>query len=286
MSQLMPYKKLMPAEKKSTGNETVIDLIYNFLNEPSLRKLSALSIGGTFPVSDFVLGKGCFAKQFWYCYDKSQPSAQQQAFLAIEDSWNGWPRNRKESEVPTTPESEILQRPVTPFTFDDENFDRTDITQVDQFIQQHKDVNRLTQPISRAEVKAFGKAFIENFGGKEENKEFCYYPFAYFENFTPETRQCVIDDFMKLGDIQYVRYYFGLDTSKDHGANRIRVVLFPIAKDQTRIQKHGVQNDLIQWSWPPFGKRLFTKDTVKEPLGIEECDRRESFQEIESAVII
>jgi len=284
MSRLMPYKKLMPAEKKSTGNETVIDLIYNFLNEPALRKLSDLSIGGTFPVSDFVLGKGCYAKQFWYCYDKSQP-AQKQVFLSIEDSWNGWPRNRKESEVPTTPESEILQKPITPFTFDDKNFDRTDITQVDQFIQQHKDGNRYAQPISRAEVKAFGKAFIENFGGKEENKEFCYYPLAYFENFTPETRQCVIDDFMKLGDIQYVRYYFGLDTAKDHGANRIRVVLVPVGKEQTRIQKRGVQNDIIQLSWPPFSKKYFENEANYEPL-IEESKSILSTSEFENAVVI
>jgi len=278
MSRLMPYKKLMPAEKKSTGNETVIDLIYNFLNEPSLRKLSDLSIGGTFPVSDFLLGKGCYAKQFWYCYDKSQATPQQQVFLAIEDSWNAWPRNRKESEVPTTPESETLRKPVTPFTFDDKKFDRTDITQVDRFIQQHKDGNELAQPISRAHVKELGKAFMDNFGGKEENKEFCYYPLAHFENFTPETRQCVIDDFMRLGDIHYVRYYFGLDTAKDHGANRIRVVLFPIGKDQTRIQRRGVQNDIIQLSWPPFSKKYFETEVNNESV--------ESIAETENAVVI
>jgi hypothetical protein len=292
MSKLMPYKKLLPAEKKSTGNETVIDLIYNFLNEPSLRALSNLSIGGTFPVSDFLLGKGCYAKQFWYCYDKNQPTPQQQVFLAIEDSWNGWPRNRKESEIPTTPESETLRKPLMPFTFDDKNFDRTDITQVDRFIQQHKNGNQLTQAISRNEVKQFGKAFIENFGGKEENKEFCYYPLAYFENFTPETRQCVIDDFMKLGDVHYVRYYFGLDTSKGHRPNRIRVVLFPVGKDQRRLVGTSGVNNIIQQSWPPpfdFGEifeEIFgTTDVVKKPNGIEQEEYNWA-SELESTTVI
>src|SRR6185369_11455140 len=139
MSKLMSYKKLMPADRKSNGNETMIDLIYNFLNEPALRALSDLAIGGTLPISNFQLGKGSCAKQFWYCFDESQSSMNKKAFLAIEDSVNEWPRDRKESEIPTMPESELLYRPSTSFAFDDSNFDRSDITQVDQFIQQYKD---------------------------------------------------------------------------------------------------------------------------------------------------
>ena len=184
----MPYKKLMPADKKSNGNETAIDLIYNFLNEPALRGLSDLAIGGTFPLSDFQLGKGSCAKQFWYCYDSSQ--AHPQVYVAIEDSKHEWPRNRKSSEIPTTPETSVLHRPVTPFTFDDQNFDRTDIAQLDRFIHQHKDGNQETKAINCVDVKSFGDAFLEKFGGKKENREFCYYPLAYFENFTPETGQC------------------------------------------------------------------------------------------------
>ncbi len=286
MSKLMPYKKLMPADKKSTGNETAIDLIYNFLNEPALRGLSDLAIGGTFPLSNFQLGKGCYAKQFWYCYDR-KASPKQKVFLAIEDSWNNWPRNRRESEIPTTPESDILHRPATPFTFDDQNFDRADITQVDEFIRQHKDGNHLTHAITRAEVKDFGKAFMQNFGGKVENREFCYYPLAHFENFTPETRQCVIDDFLKIGDVHFVRYYFGLETAKDHGPNRIRVVLFPVGKEQTRIQGIGGSNDTLQFSWPPpIGDEIFTTDSIIELSGMKQEEYSSWATEPESAIII
>jgi len=283
MSQLMPYKRLIPADKKSTGNETAIDLIYNFLNEPALRGLSDLAIGGTFPLSSFQLGKESCAKQFWYCYDHSQ--AQPEVYLAVEDSKQEWPRNRKPSEIPTTPEANTLQRPVTPFTFDDQNFDRTDIAQVDRFLQQHKDGNRITKAINCADVKSFGNAFLENFGGKKENREFCYYPIAYFENFTPETSQYVIDDFLKIGDIHHVRYYFGLETSKGHGANRIRVVLFPIGKEQTRLQGKGGVNDVLQWSWPPDGDDLFFLDRSKKSRN-NEHKSVEFFSEPHTAVVI
>jgi hypothetical protein len=165
----------------------------------------------------------------------------------------------------------MLHRPATPFTFDDQNFDRADITQVDQFIQKHRDNNRHVQAISSTEVKEFGNAFLDNFGGKEENREFCYYPLAHFENFTPETRQCVIDDFLKIGDVHFVRYYFGLETAKDHGPNRIRVVLFPVGKEQTRIQAVDGSNDALQYSWPPpVGNELSTRDSIIELSGIEE----------------
>jgi len=281
MSRLMPYKKLMPADKKSTGNETAIDLIYNFLNEPALRGLSDLAIGGTFPLSNFQLGKGSCAKQFWYCYDRSQ--TQQEVYLAIEDSPKEWPRNRKAKEIPTAPESEILHRPTTSITFDDLNFDRTDIAQIDQFIQHHKDKNQSSRAISRAEVKNFGEIFITQFGGKKENKEFCYYPMAYFENFVPETGQWVIDDFLKIGNIQYVRYYFGLETSEGHGANRIRVVLFPIGYDRKRIQRAGVTNDVLQWSWPPDDKSLFTIDSTKKRCNV---DHQFDLFEVETSVVI
>lgn len=268
MSKLMPYKKLMPAERKSNGNDTMIDLIYNFLNEPALRGLSDLAIGGTLPISSFRLGQGSCAKQFWYCFDQRQTSLHKKIFLAVEDSVNEWPRDRKASEIPTTPESEILHRPAASFTFDDRNFDRTDIAQVDQFIQQYKDANLHVETIKRGDVKKFGKAFMENFGGKEENREFCYFPLAYFENFTPETGQNVIDDFMKLGDIQYVRYHFGLETSEGHGANRIRVILFPIGKDLSKLSTNG-SNDVMQMSWPPVGDEAFDTEAIAESTHVE-----------------
>jgi len=281
----MSYKKLVPATKKITDNDTMLDLIYNFLNEPALRGLSDLAIGGTLPLSNFQLGNGSCAKQFWYCLDESQNSLNKKAFLAIEDSVNEWPRDRKESEIPTTPESELLYRPATSFTFDDSNFDRTDIAQVDQFIQQYKDTNLHTDAIRRSDVKNFGKAFVENFGGKKENREFCYYPLAYFENFTPETGQYVIDDFMKLGDIEYVRYHFGLETSEGHGANRIRVILFPVGKDLTKLSTGGT-NNVMQMSWPPptgFFKNGFkTESEVHSGIG---SISQEAYFEFENAVI-
>jgi hypothetical protein len=274
----MSYKKLLPADTKSNGNETMIDLIFNFLNEPALKGLSNLAIGGTFPLSNFQLGEGCCAKQFWYCFD--QTPTKEKVFLALENSKSEWPRDRKPSEIPTVTESENLYKPLSSFTFDDGNFDRTDITQVDQFIQQHKDENQFAEAVSRGDVKKFGKAFIKNFGGKKENREFCYYPLAYFENFTPETGQYVIDDFMKLGDIHYVRYYFGLETSKGHGANRIRVILFPVSKELTRIQSFKRTNDALQMSWPPYFKNSFETEFMQQPAGIG------SLSEIENAVIL
>jgi hypothetical protein len=276
MSRLMPYKKLMPAEMKSDGNETAIDLIYNFLNEPALRGLSDLAIGGTFPLSNFQPGEGSCAKQFWYCYDRSQRSPQ--AFLAIEDSHNAWPRDRKGSEIPTTPETNVLHRPLAPFVFDDKNFNRADITQVDQFVRQHKDGNQTVRTISRAEVKNFGQAFMEHFGGRKEDREFCYYPLAYFENFTPETGQSVIDDFLQIDNIQYVRYYFGLETAEDHGPNRIRVVLFPVGKEQTWIPSTAGACDILQFSWPPNDKMLWAMGAAPS--------LKEIVSEMEHAVVI
>jgi len=264
----MSYKKLVPASKKTTGNDTMLDLIYNFLNEPALRGLSDLAIGGTLPLSNFKLGEGSCAKQFWYCFDESQSTLNKKAFLAIEDSPNEWPRDRKPSEIPDAPDSELLYKPVTSFTFDDVNFDRTDIAQIDRFIQQYKDTNLNTEAIKRSDVKKFGKAFMENFGGRKENREFCYFPLAHFENYTPETGQYVIDDFMKLGDIQYVRYHFGLETSKGHGANRIRVILFPIGKDLTKLSTNG-SNDVMQMSWPPVGDEAFDIEAIAESTEVE-----------------
>ena len=64
------------------------------------------------------------------------------------------------------------------------------------------------------------------------------------------------DDFMKLGDIKYVRYHFGLETSEGHGANRIRVILFPVGKDLTKLAVSGA-NDVMQYSWPPVTDGAF-----------------------------
>src|SRR5579871_5292107 len=128
MSKLIPYSAREAARKGNHSMETALGLVYDFLNEPRLRKLSDLAIGGTFPVRHFKLNPKCYAKQFWFCYDKD--SRRDKVFLAMENSWRGWPRNMTEREIPRVPEASELVRPSTSIIFDDKKYDRGNISDV------------------------------------------------------------------------------------------------------------------------------------------------------------
>jgi hypothetical protein len=249
MSNLIPFKK---TDAVIGVDENAVDLIYNFLNEPGLSTLSHLALGGTLPVKDFVLKIGSFAKQFWFCYDASQKQPHKQVFLAIENSNHCWPPDRKPADYPTSPENEKLFKPTTPFAFDDKNYNRKDKDQVSDFIINHIDPNKSSVSIKRADVKKFGAAMVKAFGGKKENRGYLYYPIAYFQNYDPITHVCHIDEFMKQPNIEYVRYYFGLDKSRKHKPNRIRILLFPVAGHQKSISKFDGTTDVLEKSVPPY----------------------------------
>jgi hypothetical protein len=252
MSKLIPHKKLATA-KGAGGSETALELIYNFLNEPALKELSTLSIGGTFPMKDFQLKKGCYAKQFWFCYDANQKNPQQRIFLALENSWKGWPRNMTLKDLPKAPESATLQKPAAPFAFDDKKFDRKSIDSIDEFIHSHIDGSQTSRSVKKADVQVFSKAFVTTFGGKAPQKEYCKYPLGHMENFDPDLKICHIDEFLKQGEIHYVRYFFGLDKSRGHKVNRIRIVLFPVGPERMklRLTSAGTTADALESNWPP-----------------------------------
>jgi hypothetical protein len=245
MSKLIPYSSRTAASKGSAGG-TALGLVYNFLNEPQLRKLSDLSIGGTFPVKNFKLNPKCYAKQFWYCYAKGSLRPQQQVFLALEDSWNGWPRNRTEKQMPSSPESKTLVRPSAPFVFDDTRYNRKNIVEVSDFIQNHEDAPKSVAKITDKEVIKYSKDCVSAFGGTE--KKYCRYPLGYFENFELETKRLYIDEFMSQGDVAYVRYYFGLD--KSYRTNKIRIVLFPVSASKKALTLSAGAG-MLEESWPP-----------------------------------
>ncbi len=250
MSKLIPHKSRDSAAQGS--GETALDLIYNFLNEPSLSKMSQLAIGGTFPIKDFALAKGAFGKQFWFCFDSAQKKSTQRVFLALENSWKGWSRKMTLKDVPRVPESEKLLRPTAPFSFDDENYDRTDRNSVDRFIHAHIDGPTSSKSITRSEVQKLSKAFVSAFGGNGK-KEFCSIPLAHLENFEPESKTLHIDEFLGQGESKYVRYFFGLDKSRAHKVNRIRVVLFPIGSEKTKMKLtlSGTDVSALENTWPP-----------------------------------
>lgn len=249
MSKLIPHKS---RDSAAQGSETALDLIYNFLNEPALSEMSKLAAGGTFPIKDFHLAKGAFGKQFWFCYDASQKKSSQRVFLALESSWKGWSRKMKLKDLPTVPESEKLLKPAAPFEFDDKNYDRTDRDSVDRFIHAHIDGPKSSKAIGRKDVQKLSKAFVSAFGGKGK-KEYCSIPLAHLENFEPESKKLHIDDFLGQGDAQYVRYFFGLDKTKAHKVNRIRVVLFPVGaeKQKLKLTASGSTVSALEESWPP-----------------------------------
>jgi hypothetical protein len=251
MSNLIPYKNLLAAAGGGS-NESALDLIYNFLNEPGLKGMSELALGGTFPLKDFQLATGSFGKTFWFCYDRSQKKPAQRIFLALEDSHKGWSRKMTVKEIPGKPENKVLRRPALTFAFDDKNFNRTDKASVDLFIQSHVDANHSSKSIGAADVQKFGKALVSAFGGKAKGKGYCYYPLAHFENFEPESRETHIDNFLSQGEIHYVRYYFGLDVSKKHGPNRIRIVVFPVAAERKMLlTADGGGGQILEKSVPP-----------------------------------
>jgi hypothetical protein len=245
MSKIIPYSAREAARKGSKFTETALGLVYDFLNEPRLRKLSDQAIGGTFPVRHFKLNPKCYAKQFWFCHDKGHRDS---VFLAMEDSWRGWPRNMTEREIPRVPEASELVRPSASIIFDDKKYDRRNISEVSAFILDQKDSNKPVKKVSKDEVIQYSRNFVRAFGGKE--KRYCKYPLGYFENYELETERLYIKEFMEQGPIQYVRYFFGLD--KTYTTNRIRIVLFPIQSDRTvlRVSK-GEVSGMLEASWPP-----------------------------------
>src|SRR5579859_3134308 len=246
MSKLIPYSSRTAASKGSAG-ETALGLVYNFLNEPQLRKMSDLSIGGTFPTAYFKLNPKCFAKQFWYCYAGGSLKPQQRVFLALEDSWKGWPRNMTEKQIPSSPEAKILVRPSAPFAFDDRRYDRKNIADVSDFIQNHEDAPKAAAKITDKEVVKYSRSFVSTFGGIK--KKYCRYPLGYFENFELETKRLYIDEFMNQGEVAYVRYYFGLD--KSYRTNKIRIVLFPVSANMKPLSLNAGAVGMLEESWPP-----------------------------------
>lgn len=250
MSKLIPHKSRDSAAQG--GGENALDLIYNFLNEPALAGMSKLAVGGTFPIKDFKLAKGCFGKQFWFCYDAGQKRATQRVFLAIENSWKGWSRKMTLKDLPKFPESDKLQKPSAPFAFDDQTYDRTDRESIDRFIHAHIDGPKSSKVISSKDVQKLSKAFVAAFGGKGK-KEYCSIPLGHLENFEPESGTRHIDEFIGQGDIQYVRYFFGLDKTRSHKVNRIRVVLFPVGSQKTKLMltSSGSTMQALENTWPP-----------------------------------
>jgi len=246
MSKLIPYSSRTTANYGNRAGETALGLVYNFLNEPQLRKMSDLSIGGTFPAKHFNLNPKCYAKQFWYCFDKGG-SKVPQVFLALEDSWRGWPRNMTEKQIPSSPESKTLVKPTSPFAFDDGHYDRRNIADVNDFIQNHEDAPKTVAKVSDKEVVKYGKNFVAAFGGKD--KKYCRYPLGYFENFELETKRLYIDEFMNQGEVSYVRYYFGLD--KSYRTNKIRIVLFPVSANMKPLSLNAGAVGMLEESWPP-----------------------------------
>lgn len=248
MSKLIPYSRRMSSGPIDQSTETALGLVYNFLNEQKLRALSDFSIGGTFPIKDFRLNPKCYAKQFWFCFNKANRDPNQRAFLALEDSWRGWPRNMTEKEIPKKPEAKVLVRPGASFAFDDNHYDRKNIVEVSDFILSHTDRETDVKKISAGDVSKYGRSFVSAFGGKD--KKFCRYPLGYFENYELESGVCYIDKFLEQGEIAYVRYFFGLD--KTYPSNRIRIVLFPVHTDKKALRLIGDNSGgMLEASWPP-----------------------------------
>ena len=249
MSKIIPYSSRAATVEGGSPGETALDLVYNFLNEPALRSLSNLSIGGTFPEHHFKLNPSCYAKQFWFCYSKSNSKPQQRVFLALEDSWKGWPRNRMEKEIPSSPESKSLVRPSAPFIFDDRRYDRKNKAHVSDFIQHQTDAPKTVTKITSKEVTKYARNFVSAFGGTK--KKYCRYPLGYFENFELETKRLYIDEFMNQGDVAYVRYYFGLN--KSYRTNKIRIVLFPVSASKKAMSLNTLDSTggMLEESWPP-----------------------------------
>jgi hypothetical protein len=247
MSKLIPYASRPAAGKGGNVGETALGLVYNFLNEPQLRKMSDLAMGGTFPAKYFKLNPKCYAKQFWYCYAKGSLKPQHQIFLAMEDSWKGWPRNMTEKQIPLSPESKALVKPSAPFAFDDDRYDRKNIAEVSDFIQNQEDAPKAVVKVTDKEVVKYSRAFVSAFGGV--GKKYCRYPLGYFENFELETKRLYIDEFMSQGEVAYVRYYFGLD--KSYHTNKIRIVLFPVSATKKALSPNAGGRGMLEESWPP-----------------------------------
>ncbi|HCW08641.1 MAG TPA: hypothetical protein DGG95_14880 [Cytophagales bacterium] len=249
MSDLISYQKIPGAPAQGgRGAPPALDLIYNYLNEPGLRGMSDLTLGGTFPTEIFRLSKIAFGKQFWYCYDRKN----EKVFLALEDAYYGWSRKMTVKQIPSLPDNDVLHRSGITFAFDDKHYDRTNKTDVDRFMRSHVDPPRASRTINSRDVVRLGKEFVKTFGGKQRRKEYCYYPLGYFENFQLETKRCILDEFLAQGKFKYIRYFFGLDKTPGHKANRMRIILFPVDnKSKVHPIIFGGGGSGSQASFPP-----------------------------------
>lgn len=254
MSQLIPF------DSDGEVQNDAVRLVFNFLNDPALKKISDHSIGGTFPLTEFRPGKGSVGKKFWYCYYAHAVAPNPVLFLAAEDSAKNWPRNLKPEDYPHHPEQAKLVRPKTTFAFDDAKYNRKKISDVKKFIQEHADSAKGVAPISGSEVRKHAWAFASLFGDNKQG--YCEHPFAHFENYKLETERHMIKEFIEQcgPEIKNVKYFFGLDnTKKANGTyqfapNRIRVVLFPSDRAKKHIHtKHKsiMLTEDLERSFPP-----------------------------------
>ncbi|MBX2899811.1 MAG: hypothetical protein KF775_09170 [Cyclobacteriaceae bacterium] len=215
-------------------------MISDYLVHPTL-DLSRYTLGGVFPVSDFMPDNKNEGLLMWYCFDTSR----KQIFMAIEPL-----HHYDTASLPKAPLQAILKKPEQTFLYTNPSPAPADVK---DFILNQKLTGasaNLGQAVAARYVKSFDSLMqkTQDAAGKSYQK----YPLNYFIWW---------NDYKTFvswaGTDGYIRYYYGFD--EGHTPNRIRIVLIAADKNgntitgaQARSEDGGGEGLQNGWPPPPF----------------------------------
>ncbi|MDP2042742.1 hypothetical protein [Algoriphagus sp.] len=241
----------MPIEEKATkpiGYEKAAIYLSNLIKSESSFGFINYS-GGTFNLRKFKDwdGQGIVFSGImcWFCKDD-----RSNIFIAIEPRFNF--EYDENSLHKVKPESEYLFIP--PQLLDKSILAGSNL----QEGELERRLRGFRKPMVKPNKKAKNRdvvSWVNNFRSDSNFKELSSYGFTYFINNgkTKEgSERSFISEFLIQNQIQFVRYFFGLDT--DLKTDKLRLILVPVDFSGKNIEPAGNRLDdesLLQYSWPP-----------------------------------
>lgn len=186
-------------------------LISDLYKVPSLENLaSTYALGGTFPVSQFNVGKDSSGVILWFCF---KAGTSPELFLALE--------RLKEYDIknpPKEPVSKVLAKPD--FTFKDSD-PQHDVPAIERYLESQVSTKNASGPIDNATVVRH----IHSFDSLQATlpEKYNTYPFSYFQRNDDGVFEKFLDQARPNG---FVRYYLGYNEKEI--PNKIRVVLIAV----------------------------------------------------------
>lgn len=213
-------------------------------------KTFQLSANNLVPKRSLEIYRGLVA---WSCWKEKTPIEDSDLFLAFEINNS----IILDENIMQHPQHEILARPFEILRTDGSET-ASQILDTPSLVIDHPSEILRGYDYKSENVLLLKRNFDTNGPKDEQGKLFNNAEFALFEN-RKVLRE--VEDFLDQTNSEFVRYYFGLDKTKE--INRIRVILVGVDKDGNNLLpplgmsveeiKRTNEPTILQTSWPPKG---------------------------------